>query len=143
MKNAKQPEEASFSTISSRVNSIGSALPNFSYLIFLSARTRTSRILRFAPRTICATSPLTGDVSFTASSSLLKSRGEPALTSSPSFTTNLNRAPWKSSGFIATVSTRISGANSILVSPTSLMSTPRLIFITSDMYEFSIWSFIG
>ena len=64
----------------------------------------------------------------------VKSRGEPALTSSPSLTASLKRTPLKSEGLIAAVEMVCGAPNSGEHSPTRSIFTPRLIVTTFDMY---------
>ena len=79
--------------MSSAVKSEAFATSNFFAVCFPSVDIRTLIILRFSPRTIDFTVPLTGLTNFIDASFLSKNRTSPTFTTSPSLTTILGVNP--------------------------------------------------
>ena len=94
----------------------------------------TAKILRFSPRTISLTFPLTGETYLISSLYLSQNTGEPHLTSSPSFNSILGTNPGKSVGLSATTLASFESAIILSDSPLSFISRPFLtdIFINDE-----------
>ena len=104
-------------------------LSAFADLTALSASTTTSISLRFSPRTMADTLPLTGEGRVSLGSRLSSTSGCPANTSSPSPTSRRGVKPTTSGGFTAKRSSLLMSTTNLSASPPRGMSSPFFIVI--------------